>query len=58
MWRIRVTLKKICSDPDYLEDMKKAGQPAEYLDPASLEAYIRSLEVVDKKLLQENGLIK
>ncbi len=38
--------------------MKKAGQPAEYLDPASLEAYIRSLEVVDKKLLQENGLIK
>ena len=55
---LRVTLKKICSDPDYLEDMKKAGQPAEYLDPASLEAYIRSLEVVDKKLLQENGLIK
>ena len=55
---LRVTLKKICSDPDYLEDMKKAGQPAEYLDPASLEAYIRSLEVVEKKLLQENGLIK
>lgn len=55
---LRETFKKICNDPDYLSDMKKAGQPAEYLDGAATAAYIRSVQEADKKLLQEAGLLK
>ncbi|SDF81277.1 tripartite tricarboxylate transporter substrate binding protein [Desulfovibrio legallii] len=55
---LRETFKKICSDPNYLSDMKKAGQPAEYLDGEATAAYIRSVEAADKKLLQEAGLLK
>lgn len=55
---LRETFKKICNDPDYLADMKKAGQPAEYLDGAATAAYIRSVEEKDKALLNEAGLLK
>ena len=55
---LRKTFKKICNDPDYLSDMKKAGQPAEYMDGAATAAYIRSVQEADKKLLQEAGLLK
>ena len=55
---LRETFKKICSDPDYLADMKKAGQPTEYLDGAATAKYIRSIEEKDKALLNEAGLLK
>lgn len=55
---LRETFKKICNDPGYLADMKKAGQPAEYLDGAATAAYIRSVEEKDKALLSEAGLLK
>ena len=41
---LRDTFKKICADPDYLKDMKTAGQPAEYLDGAALYKHMQSLE--------------
>ncbi|MDR2744935.1 MAG: tripartite tricarboxylate transporter substrate binding protein [Desulfovibrio sp.] len=41
---LRETFKKICMDPDYLKDMKTAGQPAEYLDGAALYKHMQSLE--------------
>lgn len=37
--------------------MKKAGQPAEYMDGEALAAYVRSLEAREKKTLEEAGLI-
>ena len=55
---LRETFKKICCDPDYLADMKKAGQPAEYMDGEATAKYIRSIEEKDKALLNEAGLLK
>ena len=55
---LRETFNKICNHPGYLADMKKAGQPAEYLDGAATAAYIRSVEEKDKALLSEAGLLK
>lgn len=46
---LRETFKKICLDPDYLSDMKKAGQPAEYLDGAALYKYMQSLSATIKE---------
>ena len=37
--------------------MKKAGQPAEYMDGEALTAYIESLQAREKKTLEEAGLI-
>ena len=54
---LRKTFKRICEDPDYLRDMKKAGQPAEYMDGEALTAYIDSLQTREKKTLEEAGLI-
>ncbi|MDD4700636.1 MAG: tripartite tricarboxylate transporter substrate binding protein [Desulfovibrio sp.] len=50
--------KKICNDPDYRADMKKAGQPAEYLDGAATKAYIDKQQVKAQKTLDEFGLLK
>ncbi|MDR3320531.1 MAG: tripartite tricarboxylate transporter substrate binding protein [Desulfovibrio sp.] len=41
---LRETFKKICLDPDYLKDMKQAGQPAEYLDGVALFKHMQSLD--------------
>ena len=54
---LRKTFKRICEDPDYLRDMKKAGQPAEYMDGEALTTYIDSLQAREKKTLEEAGLI-
>lgn len=54
---LRKTFKQICENPDYLRDMKKAGQPAEYMDGEALTAYIESLQAREKKTLEEAGLI-
>lgn len=54
---LRDVFKRICEDPGYLADMKKAGQPAEYMDGEALAAYVRSLEAREKKTLEEAGLI-
>lgn len=55
---VRAIFRKICEDPDYLSDMKKAGQPAEYMDGPELEAYVRELAVTIEQTLREDGLLK
>lgn len=55
---LRETFKKICNDPGYLADMKKAGQPAEYLDGPATAAFVHSVEARDKALLKDAGLLK
>ena len=55
---LRETFKKICNDPGYVADMKKAGQPAEYLDGDATAAFIHSVEARDKALLKDAGLLK
>lgn len=55
---LRAIFKKICEDPEYLADMKKAGQPAEYLDADALKAYIDKQDGIIKAYLQEEGLLK
>ncbi|MDR2819797.1 MAG: tripartite tricarboxylate transporter substrate binding protein [Desulfovibrio sp.] len=41
---LRDVFKKIALDPEYLKDMKTAGQPAEYLDGEALFTYMKSLD--------------
>ena len=55
---LRAIFKKICNDPDYIADMKKAGQPAEYLDGDATRAYIDKQQVKAHKTLDEAGLLK
>lgn len=55
---LREVFKKICEDPQYIADMKKAGQPHEYLDGPSFEAYIKSLDAHARGVLGEAGLLK
>lgn len=55
---LRKIFKKICTDQEYLADMKKAGQPAEYLDGDATRAYIQSQQAKAHKMLDEAGLLK
>lgn len=55
---LRATFKKICEDPQYLADMKKAGQPQEYLDGPAFEAYTKSLDAHAREVLGAAGLLK
>jgi tripartite-type tricarboxylate transporter receptor subunit TctC len=55
---LREIFKKICSDPGYLADMKKAGQPAEYLDGAATKAYNDQQQFKAHKTLDDAGLLK
>lgn len=55
---LRVIFRKICEDPQYIADMKKAGQPHEYQDGEAFAAYIRSLDAHARQVLGEAGLLK
>lgn len=55
---LRDTFRKICMDPDYLADMKKAGQPAEYMDGPAFEAYVKSQYGKAEEALKGAGLLK
>ena len=55
---LRDTFRKICTDPEYLADMKKAGQPAEYLDGPDFEAYVKSQYSKAETALREAGMLK
>lgn len=55
---LRDTFRKICKDPEYLADMKKAGQPEEYMDGPEFEAYVKSQYARAEKALTDAGLIK
>lgn len=56
--KLRAIFKQICEDPDYLADMKKAGQPAEYLDAEALKAHIENREKFTRAYLEAEGLLK
>ena len=55
---LRVLFKKICEDPEYLADMKKAGQPAEYMDGEAFAAYIAGQQAHVQEALSAAGLLK
>lgn len=55
---LRAIFKQICDDPDYVADMKKAGQPHEYMDGEAFAAYIASQTEHARKALSEAGLLK
>ena len=55
---LRAIFRKICEDPEYVADMKKAGQPHEYMDGEAFAAYIESLHDSTYKALDEAGLLK
>ena len=55
---LRVLFKKICEDPEYLADMKKAGQPAEYMDGEAFAAYIAGQQATAQEALSAAGLLK
>lgn len=50
--------KKIAADPGYLADMKKAGQPEEYLDGSAFSKVVHDQYQHDKAALKKAGLIK
>lgn len=55
---LRDTFKKIAEDPEYLKDMEKAGQPAEYMSGEEFEKYVREQNEKAKELLTKFGLLK
>lgn len=55
---LRETFKKICMDPDYIKDMKTAGQPTEYMDGEAFYAYIQAQNTLIKAALEKAGLAK
>lgn len=55
---LRDIFRKICQDPDYIADMKKAGQPEEYMDGPEFDAYIKSQYAKATDALIDAGLIK
>lgn len=55
---LRAIFKQICEDPEYIADMKKAGQPHEYLSGEDFEAYIKTQYERNRGVLQRAGLIK
>jgi tripartite-type tricarboxylate transporter receptor subunit TctC len=55
---LRDTFKKIAEDPDYLADMEKAGQPAEYMSGEAFEKYILETNANARALLKRFDLIK
>jgi tripartite-type tricarboxylate transporter receptor subunit TctC len=55
---LRGVFKKICTDPEYLKDMKTAGQPSEYMDGDALYNYIKAQNDIVKAALLKAGAIK
>lgn len=55
---LRKILKQICEDPEYLADMRKSGQPAEYMDGESFAAYIGTQQKKSYDALKKANLLK
>lgn len=54
--KLRQGLAKICSDPDYLKEMEKIGQPAAFLSGADFEKYILDYTKSAKDVIDKYGL--
>lgn len=57
MTYLRDIFRKICQDPDYIADMKKAGQPEEYMDGPEFAAYVKSQYANAREALSGAGLL-
>lgn len=55
---LREIFKKISMDPEYIADMKKAGQPYEYMSGEDFTKYINSQTDKAREVLSEAGLLK
>ncbi len=55
---LRDSFKKIQEDPEYLADMKKAGQPTDNMSGEEFDKYVHAQQEYNKKLLTKFGLIK
>jgi tripartite-type tricarboxylate transporter receptor subunit TctC len=55
---LRDVFEKICKDPDYLADMKRAGQPTEYMDGEAFSAYVHKQNEIIKEALGKIGAVK
>jgi len=55
---LREVFSKITHDPEYLADMKQAGQPSEYMDGEAFAAYVRAQNEIVKVTLEKAGLLK
>jgi tripartite-type tricarboxylate transporter receptor subunit TctC len=55
---LRGVFQKIANDPAYIADMKKAGQPGEYLDGDAFSKWIHAEEQNDKAILKKAKLLK
>ncbi len=56
--KLRAIFKQICEDPDYLADMKKAGQPAEYMDGVAFGEYIKTQQEKSRLALEKAKLLR
>ncbi|AEG59962.1 tripartite tricarboxylate transporter substrate binding protein [Desulforamulus ruminis] len=55
---LRDGFEKICNDPEYLKDMEKIGQPAEYLGGEELENLVKQYNEEAKPLVEKYELNK
>lgn len=55
---LRDTFKKINDDADYTADMKKAGQPQEYMSGEDFDKFVHAQNAHAKELLTKFNLIK
>lgn len=55
---LREIFRKICQDPDYIADMKRAGQPTEYMAGDAFAAYVRTQNEFARNMLHKVGLLK
>jgi len=55
---LRDVFKKIANDPEYLADMKTAGQPAEYMDGEAFYEFIKEQDAFARAMLTRIGAIK
>ncbi|MFU2208235.1 tripartite tricarboxylate transporter substrate binding protein [Solidesulfovibrio sp. C21] len=55
---LREAFRKIALNPQYQAEMRKAGQPIEYLPGEQFQAYVRKQLDIDKALLVQFGLLK
>ena len=55
---LRDVFKKIAEDPQYIADMKLAGQPTEYMSGEDFEQYCRAEKDRIEKMFKEAGIIQ
>ncbi|MDK2824804.1 MAG: hypothetical protein PWQ67_2721 [Clostridia bacterium] len=56
--RLREGFKKIANNPEYLKDMEKIGQPAEWKDGEQVYEELKKETETAKKLLEKFGLLE